>query len=671
MNKMWKSVNPRVAQELDRKLQQGLDFHRIGQLHKAKSIYEKILKEDPNHFDAIQLLGAMAVQNQQWEKAIQLLNSAIKINNSIPNVYNNLGNALKEVNRSEEAVASYDRAIVLQRDYAEAYCNRGNALMLLNRKEEALASYDHAISIQPAYAEAYSNRGNALLALKRLDEAVTSYDRAILLKPDCAEVYANRANTLMTLRRLDEAMESYKKAIEIKPNFNYLFGILLHTKMQMCEWGNFEIDSKTLIEQVNDGGKSSPGFPLLALSDSLATHLKASEIWMKDMHPFNTSLGPVRKSSAKEKIKIAYYSADFREHPVSYLTAELFELHNKEKFEIIAFYYGSLNGDNMQKRLLASFDKFIDIRLCTDKEAAHLSRELEIDIAVDLTGLTQDGRAGIFSFRAAPIQLSYIGYLGTISSNCYDYLIADKVIIPPDSQKYYAEKIIYLPNYQVNDSKRAISDKLFTRSELKLPENGFVFCCFNGNYKITPQIFDGWMRILSAVSGSVLFLYAENKWAEKNLKMEAEKRGVNCARLVFGARISRSEYLARYRLIDLFLDTSPYNAGTTASDALWAGLPVLTCIGESFAARVAASILSAIEVPELITTTKAEYEATAIELATNPIKLKAIRTKIENNRLTTALFDTPRFSKYIEAAYVEMHARHLADLPLEHIFIDP
>lgn len=324
----------------------------------------------------------------------------------------------------------------------------------------------------------------------------------------------------------------------------------------------------------------------------------------------------------------------------------------------------------MHKRVASAFDRFIDIRLKSDIEVAKLSRDLSIDIAVDLTGQTQDNRVGIFSFRAAPIQLSYIGYLGTMGAEYYDYLIADKTIIPVESQQYYKEKIVYLPSYQVNDSKREIANKVFTKLELNLPENGFVFCCFNNNYKITPNTFDGWMRILTAVPDSVLFLYAANKWAEANLKLEAGKRGVSEKRLVFGKHIGKSEYLARYRSADLFLDTLPYNAGTTASDALWTGLPVLTCMGESFASRVAASLLNAIELPELITTTQEQYEATAIELATNPAKLKEIKDKLERNRLTTALFDTPRFTKHIEAAYTQMYERYQADLPPDHIYIE-
>ena len=323
----------------------------------------------------------------------------------------------------------------------------------------------------------------------------------------------------------------------------------------------------------------------------------------------------------------------------------------------------------MHRRITAVVDKFININQISDKKVAKLFREMEIDIGVDLTGATTGARVRIFAHRAAPVQISYLGFLGTLGAEYYDYLIADKTIIPLKNQQYYYEKIVYLPSYQANDSKREVPDKIFSRADLNLPERGFVFCCFNNNYKITPATFDGWMRILNSDSGSVLFLYASNPWAEANLKKEAEKRGVSNNRLVFVGHLERSEYLARFRTADLFLDTLPYNAGTTASDALWAGLPVLTCMGESFAGRVAASLLQAIELPELITANQKQYEAKAIELAMHPEKLKIIKAKLEKNRLTTALFDTPRFAKNIETAFTQIYERYQADLAPENIHI--
>jgi predicted O-linked N-acetylglucosamine transferase (SPINDLY family) len=404
--------------------------------------------------------------------------------------------------------------------------------------------------------------------------------------------------------------------------------------------------------------------------DNPAIHRICSELYIKDKSHSNNALNSIPKSLWKSKIVIGYYSADFRSHPVSFLTAELFEIHNKERFELIAFNFGPDVKDEIHNRIFKAFDQFIDVRDKSDQEVAIQSRRLRVDIAIDLGGYTKDCRPGIFSYRAAPIQLSYIGYLGTSGAPYMDYLIADKTIVPLDSQNYYSEKIVYLPSYQVNDRKRKISSRQFSKKELGLPINSFIFCCFNNNYKILPATFDGWMRILTAVDNSVLFLYAENKWARSNLINEALKRGISSERLVFGEHLEPDEYLARYKLCDLFLDTFPYNAGTTASDALWAGLPVLTKMGESFASRMAASLLTAIDLPELITSSQEHYEALAIELATNPAKLKEIKTKLESNRLTTPLFDTPRFTKHIEDAYTKMCKRYHADLPPEHIYIE-
>jgi predicted O-linked N-acetylglucosamine transferase (SPINDLY family) len=380
-------------------------------------------------------------------------------------------------------------------------------------------------------------------------------------------------------------------------------------------------------------------------------------------------LNPIVKRPASQKIRIGYFSADFRNHAVSLLTAELYELHDKNKFEIIAFSFGVDDKGPMRLRLSQAFNQFIDVCDMSDLEIAKLARDLQIDIAVDLGGHTQDSRTGIFSNRAAPIQISYIGYLGTMGAEYYDYLLADETIIPDELQKFYAEKIVYLPSYQVNDRKRLISDRQFTRQELGLPEHGFVFCCLNNNYKILPATFDGWMRILKIVVGSALWLLEDNEWSRENLKKEAEKQGIAADRLVFAERLPLPEHLARHRQADLFLDTFPCNAGATASDALWTGLPILTRMGRSFASRVAASLLNAIGLPELITNTQEEYEALAIELALNQNKLAEIKLKLANNRLTTPLFDTPLFTKNLETAYIKMMGRYQDDLQPDHISI--
>ena len=570
----------------------------------------------------------------------------------------------------EEAERLLLLSLELLPDRLSTLTNLSAVLIKQKKFEKANKIISRAVELFPSDEIIHLNQGVLYEENKNWQMALSSYDKAIELKHDYPEAYFNRGNVLKDLKRFNEALTSYEATIELNPDYEYLLGTLLHTKMLICNWQDFETNVKKLTLKINDEKKVTPSFSVLALTDSLTIQRNASETWINHKYSLNRSLGSVFKYSRKNKIRIGYYSADFREHPVSYLTAQFFEKHDKNNFQLIGFYFGPKDFSNMHKRIISAFDEFIDVQLKSDKDIAQLSREMEIDIAIDLTGMTEHERIGVFSYRAAPIQISYIGYLGTMGAEYYDYLIADKTIIPIESQQYYREKIVYLPSYQVNDSKREIANKIFIKSELNLPENRFVFCCFNNNYKITPPTFDGWMRILKAVPDSVLFLYAGNKWAEANLKLEAEKRGVSNTQLVFGTRIGRSEYLARYRAADLFLDTLPYNAGTTASDALWAGLPVLTCMGESFASRVAASLLNAIELPELITTTQEQYEATAIELATNPAKLKQIKDKLERNRLTTALFDTPGFTKHIEAAYTQIYERYQADLPPDNIYIE-
>lgn len=660
------AINPAVT-----KFQQAMELFQAGQLIQAQVLCEQILKSQPRHFDALHLSGVIATQTKNPQKAVELIGKAIKINPDNADFYVNRGFALQELKQLNAALDSYDKAIAIKPDYVRAYYNRALVLQELKQLDAALASYDKAIVLKPDYAIAYSNRGVVLEGLKQLDAALASYDKAIALKPDFAMAYNNRGGVLQELKQLDAALASYDKAIAIKPDYAFLFGSRLHAKMFLCDWTNFDNESAELIYRIERNEKATHPFPVLAITDNLPIQRRAAEIWLKDKHPINLSLGDIPKRSKGGKIRIGYYSADYHNHATTYLVAELFEQHNKNNFELIAFSFGPDASDEMRKRVSAVFDQFIDARNQSDKSVALLSRNMGIDIAVDLKGLTQHSRPGIFSYGVAPIQVNYIGYPGTTGAEYIDYVIADKTLIPEASQQYYSEKVVYLPNsYQVNDSKRRISDKQITRAELGLPETGFVFCCFNNNYKITPHTFDGWMRILQQVKGSVLWLFEDNPTAAKNLNKEAEARGVNRERLIFAKRWPLAEHLARHRVADLFLDTLPCNAHTTASDALWAGLPVLTCMGEAFASRVAASLLNAICLPELITQTQAEYEMLAIELAAQPKKIEAIKAKLELNRLAAPLFDSTLFTKHIEDAYTQMYERYHADLLPEHIYVN-
>ena len=548
--------------------------------------------------------------------------------------------------------------------------NKGVTLHELKRYDEAIVHYDKALGLKPEYAEAWSNKGVTLHELKRYDEAIAHYDKALSLKPGFAEAWSNKGVTLNEFKRFDEAIAHYDKALSLKPDIDWASGDLLHIKMKICDWSALAESLEDIAKKVVANEKVAQPFTLLALNDDVLLHKKSSEIYVQSRYPFNPVLGPIPRRPQSQKIRVGYFSADFHNHATGYLMAEFFELHDKSQFELVGFSFGPITNDGMRQRLEKSFDQFIEVGNRPDIEIARLSRDLNMDIAVDLKGFTQDSRTGVFAHRAAPIQVNYLGYPGTMVADYIDYIIADKTLISPELQSCYSEKVIYLPDsYQVNDRKRLISERQFTKQELGLPEGSFVFCCFNNNYKILPATFEGWIRILRAVEGSVLWLLQDNSWAVENLKKEAEKQGVAPDRLVFAERLPLPEHLARHRQADLFLDTFPCNAHTTTSDALWAGLPVLTLMGRSFASRVAASLLNAIGLPQLITFTQKEYEALAIELATNPKKLVDIKLKLARNRLNAPLFDTPLFTKNLEAAYIKMMEQYQADLQPDHMAI--
>jgi predicted O-linked N-acetylglucosamine transferase (SPINDLY family) len=495
------------------------------------------------------------------------------------------------------------------------------------------------------------------------------YQKALNIKPDFAEAYNNLGGLLSELKRYDEALIKFNQSININPEIDFLLDNLIHSKMQRCDWDRIDDLTNQLIENTFKYNKISNPFVLLALTDNLNLHKQSAKIYAETRYPENKNLPSLTQYPKHHKIRIGYFSADFREHPVSYLTAELFELHNRDQFEIIAFSFGINTQDPLRKRLEKGFDQFIDVKEKTDLEIAILAREMEIDIAVDLGGFTYDCRTEIFALRAAPIQLSYIGYLGSMGASYFDYLIADQTLIPQNYQHFYAEKILYLPSYQANDTKRDVSKKHFTRSELGLPANGFVFCCFNSVYKITPTTFNSWMKILKSVENSVLFLLDENQTATNNLKKQAKLSGVEESRLVFAKPLPLPEYLARYRVTGLFLDTLPYNAGTTASDALRMGVPVLTVSGESFASRMASSLLNAVGLSEMITKNQKAYESLAIELASHPEKLGAIKNKLLNNLPGSSLFNSKLFTEKLEIAYQAIYQRYQKKLPLDHIII--
>ncbi len=698
------SLNAKHVKALNNR---GAVFNDLGQYEQALSEFDKAISVDPSYFDAHYNKGnalselknyeqacaayarALAVKPDSAEchnnrgraleglerpdEALACYNQAIALKPVYAEAYFNRGNALAELKRLDEAIASYDKAVAVKSDYAEAYNNRGNAFKNLQRLDEAIASYDKAVALKSDYAEAYNNRGNAFKDLKRLDEAIASYDKAVAVKPDFAEAYGNRGNALRELKRLDEAIASYDKAISLNPALEFLIGEALHTRMQTCDWRRYENDIAEISARIESDDKAVSPFIALTSFDSCATQLRAAKIWVSAKYSRTIPLPFVDKYARREKIRIGYYSSDFRMQPLSFLMIDVFRLHDKSLFETYAYSFDNPRGDVVNAQLRDYFGHFIDVSKLSDRQVASLSREHEIDIAVDLVGFTGGRRTDILARRPAPIQVNFLGFPGAMGADFIDYIIADPIVIGHRQKRFFTEKVVslpdtYYPTSYNNDLYR--TDKVFRRAEVGLPDDAFVFCCFNNNYKIVPDVFEIWMRIMHAVDGSVLWLFQDNATAAANLRKEAIARGVDGQRLIFASRMPVAEHLARIGVADLFLDTLPYNAHTTATDALWAGLPILTKPGEAFAGRVAASVLTAVGVPELITESYVQYEALAIELASNADKLAAIKRKINNNRLTAPLFDTARYTKYLEKAYGTMYERHHAGRAPDDIIVD-
>ena len=540
-----------------------------------------------------------------------------------------------------------------------------NSLLQLGRWPEALTCYESYLKGNPNSAEAWHNRGTVLSQMQQFPEAVASFDKVLALRPDSAQTWTSRGHALLEQKRYEAASHDYDKAIALDPEHGSARGYRLLAKLWCCDWRNLDGDIGEVSSRLRAGARVIPPFGNLMISRDPADQLQCARVWMgrQGAQP------PLWRGEryTHDKIRVAYLSGDFCIHPVSILMAGVFEQHDKSRFETTAISFGPDDGSALRLRIARSFDRFVDVRGRTDFEVASLLREQKIDIAVDLMGLTGSSRHGILAFRPAPVQANYLGFPGTMAAAHMDYIVSDRIVIPPGEQRHYAENVVYLPDsYMACDAKRRVSERQFNRAEEGLPETSVVFACFNNSYKFTPQMFDIWMRLLKIMDGSVLWLSEPNGSARRNLKSEAETRGVGAERIVFAPFLENvDEHLARLKLADLFLDTLPCNAHTTASDALFMGVPVLTTPGPTFAGRVAASLLSAIGLPELIAESLSAYEMQALELARDGEALRAVTTKLRANRLDMPLFDTPRFTHHLEAAFDRMRERQRRGLPPE------
>ncbi|MFO1261506.1 MAG: tetratricopeptide repeat protein [Sphingomonadaceae bacterium] len=658
-----------------------------GRLDEALARGETLAREYPRSVLLHDVLGQIHYARRDLDQAVAAFRRAIAVRPDCPEVHYNLAVVLQELGEKEQALASYEAAIAYKPDYFAAYNNLGALHLALGHSREAIAALQSAIKLKPDYADAYNNLGNAFRDIGnnasatayynqvltfephharahynlglihqsqgQVGDAIMCFERAMTHAPDYSDAHREMAALLLTLDLREEAIATYQRALAGNPHDDIALALLLHQQGHICDWDGMAAYAHRVPELGTDMQAVAP-WGMLALEDSPARHRLRSELGAAARFGMAQRTVVARPAARPEKLKIGYFTSDIYYHATMFLLGRMVELHDRDRFEVHAFSYGA--EDSSAYRPI--FDRFHDVHRMKDEEVAALARRAGLDIAIDLKGHTKDGRLGILSFGAAPVQMSYLGYPGTSGADFIDYMIADRVAVPDAQRAHYTESMIYLPgSYQVNDNRRAIANVNFTRAQMGLPEDAFVFACFNNSYKITAEEFDIWMRLLDKVEGSVLWLYKANPWAEVNLRREAEKRGVDPARIIFAEGMPVEQHLARQHLADLFLDTFNVNAHTTASDALWGGLPVLTRMGEGFAARVAGSLLHAVGLPELATESSDAYEAMALELATDRAKITYLKERLATNRLTTLLFDTDAFVRHIEAGYEAAYDR--------------
>ncbi len=734
------------------RLRAALACQQRGQLLEAERLCHEVVTTEPEHAEALHLLGVLALQTHRPELAVEWLHRSLRCQAQQPEVQLTLGLALRMLGRTEEALASYDQALLLRRDDPRALSNRGNVLRQLSRFDAARASYEHGLRVDPNYppalfnygnlllelgdyeaalerferllqlqpndAEALAHRGVALLRLGRADQAVASLDRAFALRPDLLSVLNNRTSVLIETGRLEEALACGRLALqaapadadalnnqaealrllqrhdevaaclsrllERSPGYDYALGNLVFSRRHDCDWEGLEALERGLRRELEEGRRAALPMCLLAIMDVPELQLRGARGYVAHKYPARDptpltlpgSSAPAAPAvsagthaAAPGRLRVAYVSGDFGEHPVALSLVGVLEQHDRERCEIIGVSLRSHGETPFTRRLVSAFDRLIDARGMSDRQlAAHL-RALPVDIAVDLCGFTHGMRLGVFAHRPAPVQVSYLGYAGTLGAPYIDYLLADDVVVPPGAECWYAEQIVRLPHcYLPMDDRRESAVSAPSRAAAGLPDQGLVLCAFTNTYKISPAMFDIWMRLLAAVPASVLWLRADRAQAVENLRREAGRRGVSPDRLVFAPRVAAMpEHLARQSLADLFLDTLPYNAHSTACDALWSGVPVLTCAGRGFAARVAASALTAAGLPELITHSLEEYERRALELAAAPERLAALKARLLAARARAPaqvpLFDVSGYARALEAAYRRMAERSRQGAP--------
>jgi len=684
---------------MEKNFQEAFELHKNGNLQEAQKIYKSILKKTPDDFNCLHLLGLIAKNNKEYLSAFELISQAITINPNSAEAHFNLGNVLKGLNRINEAISSYDKAINIKPDH-ELYLLKGVACYEIKKLEDALISYDKSIKLNPDSFVAYCNKGLVLVDLNRIEEGVSNYDKAIQINPNFKDVRYNRGIALKLLGMYVESLEEFKALIQIEPNhlkglyevalvyrdlnkfdlaLNYCERILMidpsHSQTILlgikirkltCDWSCYEKDFSYALKRIKDNEESVGPFSSLSFFKDPAIQKKTSETYSYKYKNSNNLVNKILPYKNHKKIRIAYFSPDFYIHPVSNLIVELIENHDKLKFEIYGFSLVDRPDDPVNKRLKKVFTKYINVENKPTKDIVELAREMEIDITVDLAVYTGKNRPEIFAMRTAPIQINYLGFPGTSGANYYDYIVADPVTIPKDYQQYYSEKILYLDVCFPIDTKKVTVKNTFDRQYFNLPVNCFIFCCINNHNKFNPLIFNSWMKILNKVDGSILYLRTHNDVAKDNLRKEAIANNINPDRLIFAKKLDYPMYIESLSLMDLSLDTYPFNGMSSSCDVLWSGLPILSLIGDSYSSRGCASVLNSLKLNSLITHSIDEYENLAIDLGNNPNKLKLLRKKISDKTILN-LYNTKKYTKSIEDGYLKIYNRCQENLPPDHI----
>ncbi len=647
-------MTPNTKSEFVRRVDAALSAIAGGNAKQARDLLESVLAEDSTNHNALHLLGLLDCQEGARKAGIERIRTAIAMFPRFPAALNNLAVQLRKAGRLAESADAYRQALALEPGNLAIHANLANVLRDLGERAEAIAQFRRALELQP---DAPGVRFSLALLLRGQDDAAALEQLEALVKEprEAPQALAELADLYRTQGKLDQSLDCFSSSLRQDASNGQVRSEFISTLLQVCSWEEAATEKRTLLHDLVNGTGAATPFPLLSWHDDPALHHLAATRFSALCFPTPPALWR-RACYRHRRIRVAYLSADLRMHAVPHLIASVFEQHDRSAFDIRAVSFGQDQPTHMRTRLIRAFERFDDVQSMTEDVIARELRKDEIDIAIDLNGHTKDARLGIFAARPAPVQVTFLGYPGTTGAPFFDYVLADPFVLPHDQQPFYSEHIVHLPEcYQPNDVRRPRPAAMQSRTEVGLPHQGFVFCCFNNTYKVQPAIFAIWMRILAAVPGSVLWLLGDNKWATENLRNEAVLRGIDPARLIFAQRLPPIEHLARYRHANLLLDTLPYNAHTTAAEALWMDLPVLTCPGRSFAARVAGSLLRNVGLPELVTSSLEDYEALAIRLATHPDELAALRTRLMLNRATAPLFDSERFTRHLEAAFRQMH----------------